>query len=194
MTVTKSKPYTVDGKQYAFGFDSSGKVNSVFNVSGRSGKKNPVPVDPNTSAFSDIVNSENGTRAYNVNKFKGNTDSYLKHDDGDRAVQATASELNQEYTKNSKSNTNKQFIEEENTNNDQNIAVKQDASPKSTKSEVLSYPFDLNPKQDHFKIMRYNYIRPDINQSKGPDQEIARVSGAQANKQKNMGTIKHQIE
>ena len=35
--------------------------------------------------------------------------------------------------------------------------------------------------------MRYNYIRPDINQSKGPDQEIARVSGAQPNKRKDYG-------
>ena len=75
----------------------------------------------------------------------------------------------------------------EEDNNDQNIAT-QLASPKtSSKSEVMSYPSDLNPKQDHFKIMRYNYIRPDINQSKGPDQEISRVKGAQANKNKDYG-------
>ena len=51
----------------------------------------------------------------------------------------------------------------------------------------MSYPFDLNPKQDHFKIMRYNYIRPDINQSKGPGQEIGHDGGAQVNKQKKYG-------
>ena len=78
-------------------------------------------------------------------------------------------------------------IRDREDNNDQNIAT-QLASPKTSgNSEVMSYPFDLNPKQDHFKIMRYNYIRPDINQSKGPDQEIALVGGAQANKQKKYG-------
>ena len=103
MSSKKSKSYTVDGKQYAFGFDDSGKINSVFNVSGRTGKKNPIPVNPNTSAFSDIVNSTGGTDAYNKQKFKGNKKSYLNHADGGRAVQATASELNSEYIKNSKS-------------------------------------------------------------------------------------------
>ena len=115
MSSKKSKSYTVDGKQYAFGFDANGKVNSVFNVSGRTGKKNPIPVNPNTNAFSDIVNSASGTDAYNKQKFKGQKDSYLSHANGDRAVRATASELNSEYVKNSKSNTNEQFIEEENT-------------------------------------------------------------------------------
>ena len=101
MASKKSKRYTVDGKQYAFGFDADGKINSVFNVSGRTGNKNPIPVNPNTSAFSDIVNSASGTDAYNKQKFKGEKDSYLSHADGGRAVQATSAELNSEYTKNS---------------------------------------------------------------------------------------------
>ena len=33
MASKKSKRYTVDGKQYASGFDADGKINSVFNVS-----------------------------------------------------------------------------------------------------------------------------------------------------------------
>ena len=56
MSSKKSKPYTVDGKQYVFGFDSDNKINSIFNVSGRSGKVNPLPVDPNSSRFSDLAN------------------------------------------------------------------------------------------------------------------------------------------
>ena len=164
MASKKSKSYTVDGKQYAFGFDADGKVNSVFNVSGRTGKKNPIPVNPNSSRFSDIVNSASGTDAYNKQKFKGQKDSYLSHADGGRAVQATSAELNQEYTKNSKSNTNKQFIQEEN-NTEQNIAPRQNASVKG-KTESMAYPLDINFRQDHFKITKYEYVRPDINQSK----------------------------
>ena len=170
MSSKKSKSYTVDGKQYAFGFDANGKVNSVFNVSGRTGKKNPIPVNPNTSAFSDIVNSASGTDAYNKQKFKGQKDSYLSHANGDRAVQATASELNSEYVKNSKSNTNEQFIEEENTD-----TVVENATVKDNyggASEIMSYPLDLNPNQDHFKITKYNYQRRDVNASKPGRTEI----------------------
>ena len=32
--------------------------------------------------------------------------------------------------------------------------------------EVYAYPFDLNTDQDHLKIIKYNYVRPNINQSK----------------------------
>ena len=121
-------------------------------------------MNPNTSAFSDIVNSASGTDAYNKQKFKGQKNSYLSHANGDRAVQATASELNSEYVKNSKSNTNEQFIEEENVN-----AVVENATPAeptSSGSEIMSYPLDLNPSQDHFKITKYNYQRRDVNASK----------------------------
>ena len=172
MASKKSKSYTVDGKQYAFGFDADGKINSVFNVSGRTGKKNPLPVNPNSSRFSDIVNSASGTDAYNKQKFKGQKDSYLSHADGGRAVQATSAELNQEYIKNSKSNTNKQFIQEEN-NTEQNIAPRQNASIKG-KTESMAYPLDINFRQDHFKITKYEYVRPDINQSKSQRDVMAR--------------------
>ena len=125
MASKKSKLYTVDGKRYAFGFDNNGKINSISQAStGRS--KTFTAVNPNTSAFADIANSSSGTSAYNVNKFKGNKKSYLSHADGGRAVQATASELNSEYIKNSKSKTNEQFVEEENTD-----TVVENATPKN---------------------------------------------------------------
>ena len=165
MASKKSKSYTVDGKQYAFGFDSDGKVNSVFNVSGRTGKKNPIPVNPNTSAYSDIVNSASGTSAYNINKFKGQKDSYLNHANGDRAVQATASELNQEYTKNSKSNTNEQFIDQDNSTA-LSFSQPQDNSTKKKETKIMQYPEDIDKNQDHLKISRYNYVRPNLNMSK----------------------------
>ena len=164
MASKKSKLYTVDGKRYAFGFDDSGKINSISQSSGRAGQQKFTPVNPNTSLFSDLANSKSGTDAYNKQKFKGNKNSYLSHADGDRAVQSTSAELNAEYTKNSKSNTNEGFIEQE-TNALENVAPKQNASPKG-KTESMAYPLDLNFKQDHFKITKYEYFRQDINQSK----------------------------
>ena len=175
MASKKSKRYTVDGKQYAFGFDANGKVNSVFNVSGRTGNKNPIPVDPNSSRFSDIVNSESGTDAYNKQKFKGQKDSYLSHEEGGRAVQATSAELNAEYTKNSKSNTNEAFLEEE-TNALENVAPKQNASVIG-KTESMAYPLEFNFKQDHFKITKFNYVRPSVNQSKSQRQTFVGETG-----------------
>ena len=182
MASKKSKLYTVDGKRYAFGFDNNGKINSISQAStGRS--KTFTAVNPNTSAFADIANSSSGTSAYNVNKFKGNKKSYLSHADGDRAVQATASELNSEYIKNSKSKTNEQFVEEQNTD-----TVVENATPKdnysSGASEIMSYPLDLNTSQDHFKIMKYKYQRRDVNASKPGGIELQNTGGRQAVKQK----------
>ena len=163
MPINKSKLYTVDGKRYSFGFDDAGKILSISEAStGRS--KTFTPVNPNTSAFADIANSANGTRAYNVNKFKGSKDSYLDHASGERAVRATASELNAEYIKNNKSKTNEQFVEEENNQAKESIAT-QNASPKTANS-VLRYPLDFDTNQDHLKIVRHEYVRPGINQSK----------------------------
>ena len=192
MPINKSKLYTVDGKRYSFGFDDAGKILSISEAStGRS--KTFTPVNPNTSAFADIANSANGTRAYNVNKFKGSKDSYLDHASGERAVRATASELNAEYIKNNKSKTNEQFVEEENNQAKESIAT-QNASPK-TGNSLLRYPLDFDTNQDHLKIVRHEYVRPGINQSKAigiksqvKTKKMGKVSPSKQNKEKRYKT------
>ena len=192
MPINKSKLYTVDGKRYSFGFDDAGKILSISEAStGRS--KTFTPVNPNTSAFADIANSANGTRAYNVNKFKGNKDSYLDHASGERAVRATASELNDEYVKNNKSKTNEQFVEEENNQAKESIAT-QNASPK-TGNSLLRYPLDFDINQDHLKIVRHEYVRPGINQSKAigvksqvRTKKMGKISPSKQNKEKRYKT------
>ena len=175
MASKKSKLYTVDGKRYAFGFDDSGKINSISQSSGRAGQQKFTPVNPNTSLFSDLANSKSGTDAYNKQKFKGQKNSYLSHADGGRAVQATSAELNAEYIKNNKSNTNEEFIEQE-TNALENVTPKENASVKG-KTESMAYPLDLNFKQDHFKITKFNYVRPSVNQSKSQRQTLVGETG-----------------
>ena len=159
MSIKKSRNYTQDdGSKVSFQFQG-GKIIGV--------KKDGVSVNPNTSEFSDFTQSEDGIYAYNINKYTSAKKSYEK-----TSQSATSAELNAYYTTENKKETNESFIEQEDVTRDRNIAT-QNASPKTSgKSEVMSYPFDLNPKQDHFKIMRYNYIRPDINQSKGPGTEV----------------------
>ena len=173
MAIRKSRNYTQDdGSKVSFDFDG-GKLVGM--------KKDGTSLNPESIEFVNLSNTDDALRAYNVSKYSSNKRSYE-----DSISIASKEERDNYYTTENKKETNESFIEQENSKNKQNIAL-QNASPTSGKSEVMSYPSDLNPKQDHFKIMRYNYIRPDINQSKGPDQEIARVSGAQSNKAKNYG-------
>ena len=42
---------------------------------------------------------------------------------------------------------------------------------RKVKSDIMAYPVDIDPSQDHFKITRYRYTRPDVNQSKPPRRE-----------------------
>ena len=81
------------------------------------------------------------------------------------------------FDKNRKKFINQQFLEEQRA---KPIAT---ASPKSKGfydtfgtggfggSSAMSYPLDLNLRQDHFKIMKYNYQRSDVNASKPPRRE-----------------------
>ena len=46
----------------------------------------------------------------------------------------------------------------------------QSQSGGAPKSQIMAYPLDISPDQDHLKIQKYNYVRPDINQSKGGQQ------------------------
>ena len=170
----KSRKYNVDGVSYVFSFNDAGNLEGIAKTRGRAGQARETPISPSSSEFTRVAESEEATSAYNIANYGGNTDAHRDHDAGERATQTTITQQNQAYDVKTKKVNNEEFVEED--NNDQNVAPSQNASPKSTKSEVLSYPFDLNPRQDHFKIMRYNYIRPDINMSKGPDTEIQLTS------------------
>ena len=69
----------------------------------------------------------------------------------------------------SKKSNNEQFVETDQPNA---LVISQDeefySDPRFNydyKGEVMSYPLDMNTSQDHFKIMKYNYQRKDINAS-----------------------------
>ena len=178
----KSRKYTIDGEKYVFNFNASGNLEGITSPKGRNGQLRQNPIDPNSSLYQTLSTSDEAVAAYNVANYGGNKEAYQNS-----VTKSEGLPSEQFFDKNKSKFTNENFVEEENSVNDQSIAT-QNASPKtSNRSEVISYPFDLNPKQDHFKIMRYNYIRPDINQSKGPGQEIALVTGAQPNKAKDYG-------
>ena len=163
MAIRKSRVYTQDdGSKVSFDFDG-GKLVGM--------KKDGASLNPESVEFVNLANTDDALAAYNVSKYSSNKRSYE-----DSISISSKEERGNYYATESKKEANKSFIEQEDVTKDQNVAARQNASPKSGQTEVLSYPYDLNPKQDHFKIMRYNYIRPDINMSKGPDTEIQLTS------------------
>lgn len=172
MAIKKSKSYEINGEKVSFEFEG-GKIIGV-----KKQDENGVfkPVNPNTSEFSDLADTDEALNAYNIAKYTSAKNSYE-----DTAEQETASELQSHFQKEDKKLANQQFLED-NTLNKDPIAFTTPESPnyKKTKtggsSDLMAYPLDIDLDQDHFKITRYNYVRPDINQSK-PKREQTSLYG-----------------
>ena len=178
MTESKSKLYTLNskgeegsGKKYSFSFDKDSNLIGISeSVSIRRGRASrTVPVDPSSDLFTNLSTSDAALDAMNVNKFKGKTTQ--------TAMQiASTEELTKAYNDKTKKHNNASAIEQK---KEKSIAP---ASAKGfydtygrggfSGSDIMSYPLDLNLKQDHFKIMKYNYQRSDVNASKPPRKEF----------------------
>ena len=162
MAIKKSKSYEINGEKVAFEFEG-GKIIGI-----KKQDENGVfkPVNPNTSEFGDLAATDEALNAYNIAKHTSAKNSYE-----DTAEQETASELQSHFQKEDKKLANQQFLPEE-IENDNPIAFTTPENPKYKKtktggsSDIMAYPLDIDLDQDHFKITRYNYVRPDINQSK----------------------------
>ena len=160
MTESKSKLYTLNskgeegsGKKYSFSFDKDSNLIGISeSVSIRRGRASrTVPVDPSSDLFTNLSTSDAALDAMNVNKFKGKFTQ--------TAMQiASTEELTKAYNDKTKKHNNASAIEQK---QEKSIAP---ASAKGfydtygtggfSGSDVMSYPLDLNLRQDHFKIMK----------------------------------------
>ena len=179
MSETKSRAYTItgisfdEGSQAVFNFNSKGEV---VGVSERLSNGNVKPVEPNTTDFNQAVNSAEALNAYNVNKYKTNKESYEA-----AITKAPDEEISNRYAKQNKKFNNRSFISAGGV-----ATIAQYSSPytgnkqggtytntekgffgKKETAMIHAYPLDIDLQQDHLKITRYLYRRPDINQSKG---------------------------
>ena len=165
MSIKKSRKYDIDGTNYAFDFDGDKLVGIKEEINGVL-----TPVPPKGNKFADISTSDEGLNAYNIAKYGPNKEGYVD------AIEKLSDEETQEYyTKELKKLNNQQFVDNV---SEQPIAF---TSPREADtgykqragrgSEIMAYPLDIDLNQDHFKITRYKYIRPDINQSKPQRQE-----------------------
>ena len=174
MAIKKSKSYEINGEKVAFEFEG-GKIIGI-----KKQDENGVfkPVNPNTSEFGDLAATDEALNAYNIAKHTSAKNSYE-----DTAEQETASELQSHFQKEDKKLANQQFLENQEENRP-SVAFETPRdgfkgytkAAKRDSSELMAYPLDIDLNQDHFKITRYNYVRPDINQSK-PKREQTSLYG-----------------
>ena len=174
MKIAKSRSYEIDGSNVSFEFDrEDGKI---IGVKKQNNNGDFISVDPKTSEFGDLSQSDEAVNAYNVAKYSSNKRAYV-----DSVASKTSSELESYYQDQNKKETNEQFVEDDQPAINQPLAFE---SPRSVSyfggaarsSEVMAYPVDIDQNQDHLKITRYEYRRPTVNQSK-PAQQIRTIFG-----------------
>ena len=172
MAIKGSKPYEIGGDKYSFAFDS-GKLVGVNKVDASGDFVSNVALD-SAILQSDAV-KENIREAYNETNFGGNTDNYV--DDFSKVEQATDAEKSSYFDFQAKKYNNQQYVETE-----QQKAFAQQEEERFYSyagynnnykpSDIMKYPEDMDVNQDHFKIMKYNYQRKDINASKPRRTEV----------------------
>ena len=166
MKIAKSRSYEIDGSNISFEFDrEDGKI---IGVKKQNDNGDFISVDPKTSEFGDLSQSEEAVNAYNVAKYSSNKRAYV-----DSIASKSSAELESYYQDQNKKETNEQFIEEDQPAINQPLAFSTPrdgfagyVGPAKRSSDIMAYPSDIDTKQDHMKITRYEYRRPTVNQSK----------------------------
>ena len=168
MAIEGSKPYEIDGKKYSFAFQD-GKLLGANEIDASNDLVSNV--DLNSPIFQTDAAKLNITEAYNNFKNKSATGNNVNDFSG--VEQATDAEKSTYSTLQTAKLSNEQFVETDQPNalaqarpGDEEFYNDSRFNYNYKSSEIMSYPLDMNPNQDHFKIMKYNYQRKDLNASK----------------------------
>ena len=181
MADTQSKVETVTGVTFSeasFSFDKdTGNLSGVREKTSNGGFK---PVNPLSTDFTKVLESDQALNAYNISKFKGVKASYLKA--GSEVPTLDEGELVLKYNSDLRAFNNASYIEVRTATTDNyrsgrnvadNLGTYTDktffpgyntSEPKTSK--IFAYPLDINLNQDHMKIKKYKYVRADVNMSK----------------------------
>ena len=165
MPVLESKPYNlgISLTPYHFSYDNG----KLVGVSKQNDAGNFIPVNPSTNEFTDIANTDESLDAFNYAE-------YGKKGVVDNITLASDEELADFFTKKDNKIKNASFVPPQAAQftTPKSVAYKSNLnqfnSGYSLGSQLMAYPLDINVDQDHLKISKHNYVRPDINQSKGP--------------------------
>jgi len=180
MAIEGSRPYEIDGKKYSFAFQD-GKLLGVNQIDASNDLVSNA--DLNSPIFQTDAAKENITEAYNNVKNKSAIDNNVENFSG--VEQATDAEKSAYSDLQRKKLSNEQFVDQA---GEGGVVANQNeerfySSPRFnnvyTSSDIMKYPSDMNTSQDHFKIMRYNYQRKDLNASKPRSNEVQTVDGVE---------------
>ena len=183
--MSKSRVYTQDdNSKVSFEFDTDQTLVGIT--------KDGSAVNPKTSEFETLRDSDDALDAYNVNKYKGNG--------SESTIKVAANDILQShYNEILKKQNNEQFVTND-FEKPQAIAYSSASSSmiedyergayrsklmtgnlfdrdtyRKHKTDIFAYPIDINPNQDHMKIVKYRYVRQDVNQSKPPTEGIRNI-------------------
>ena len=181
MADTQSKVETVTGVTFSeasFSFDK--KTGNLSGVREKTSNNTFKPVNPLSTDFTKVLESDQALNAYNISKFKGVKASYLKA--GSEVPTLDEGELVLKYNSDLRAFNNASYIEGRTATTDNyrsgrnvadNLGTYTDktffpgyntSEPKTSK--IFAYPLDINLNQDHMKIKKYKYVRADVNMSK----------------------------
>ena len=174
MAIKGSKSYEIGGDKYSFAFQD-GKLLGVNKVDASGDFVSNVALD--SAILQSDAAKKNIINAYNVDKNGGVTDNYV--DDFSKVEQATDAEKSSYFNLQAKKYNNQQYVETDQVDSLAEARPGEEefySDPRFNYdykgSEIMSYPLDMNVNQDHFKIMKYNYQRKDLNASKPRRPEI----------------------
>ena len=182
MADTQRKVETVTGVTFSeasFSFDKT--TGNLSGVREKTSNNTFKPVNPLSTDFTKVLESDQALNAYNISKFKGVKASYLKA--GSEVPTLDEGELVLKYNSDLRAFNNASYIEgrtatTDNYRSGRNVADRLPEpyidktffpgynTSESKISKVFAYPLDINLNQDHMKIKKYKYVRADVNMSK----------------------------
>ena len=172
LAIKKSRPYDItDLGNMAFEFANDALVGIKENIAGVLNQLNPF-----SDKFDKTAATSEALDAYNVARYGSNKNAY------EDSINISDPDLLKAYFDKEKSKlNNEQFVDP--SDRLPSLAF---SNPRSTgdsyrrgskvgnrqgDKQVLAYPLDIDPKQDHMKIRRYNYLRAQANSSK-PQRDV----------------------
>ena len=131
------------------------------------------PEDNKSSRFNELMYNSDALDAFNKSVYGPNKEEYSS-----TINYASDEEMLKYFEKSQKKSDNSDNLSPiTSTPPTQNIAYNIPKSRRSLQGDkkLMRYPFDIDVNQDHFKITRYNYVRPNLNMSKSAGRTLNRV-------------------
>ena len=162
LAISKSRQYDIeDVGNVAFEFANAALIGMKESIDGILSQ-----IDPSSNKFDKAAATSEALDAYNIAKYGSNKNAY------EDSINISDPDLLKAYFDKEKSKlNNEQFVDPS-----ERLPSLAFSNPRSTGksyrrgrktgNQIMAYPLDIDPKQDHMKIRRYNYLRAQANSSK----------------------------